>query len=282
MPEHRMVSAKAVISDVVRNTGYKLPSMYHDDILEWIPEGINFLSVTPSMITLSTPSKDCPGELIVCNHSAPLPCGFVTIMAVEDENGRIIPEGGDVTDLRSTSKRASTAHNNERQTVFEVNPMLHQTSDGTPTTAPGTSVPIYGQDIVPAFTVTPKKASYYKIQGNQIQLSFPDGFIKIHYLALPTCSEGYPLMPENQATRTALYWYIIMMLIGAGYKHPVFTFKEAKEYWEEYANQSMNEITYPSLDKMARIQRSTVRLISPVHYYEDFFTNSEQGERIYK
>jgi hypothetical protein len=276
-----MVSAKEIIARVIRNTGYKLPSMYHDDLLEWIPEGINFLSVTPSMLTLSTGDCNTPNALEVVNHSAVLPRGFVTIMAVEDEYGHIIPEGGDITDLKSTTKNATVNPLTARQTTFNANPLSHQTSDGTPTTAPGSGIPWDGEDIVPLDTSS-GRGRYYKLQGNAIQTSFESGYIKIHYLALPVCKDGYPLIPDNEATKTALYWYVIMMLIGAGYKHPVFKYGEALEMWEKYAHQSMTEITYPSLDTMARIQRSTVRLIPPHHYYEDYFTNSEQGERIYK
>src|SRR5687768_8370191 len=114
MPNHAMVSAKEVLARVIRNTGYKLPSVYHDDILEWMPEAIGMLSVTQSLVTESTGNVDCPGEIRISGHSACLPHGFVNIIAVEDEYGRRLPEGGDVTDLRSTSKLSALRSDEER------------------------------------------------------------------------------------------------------------------------------------------------------------------------
>jgi hypothetical protein len=36
MAQVPFTSAKQILARVARNTGGKLPSMYHDDILEWI------------------------------------------------------------------------------------------------------------------------------------------------------------------------------------------------------------------------------------------------------
>src|SRR5690606_24166822 len=131
MPNFPMVSAKKVLAKVIRNTGYKLPSVYHDDILEWIPEAINMLSTTQSLIIKSTPDQNCPGEVYVKNHVACLPYGFASILAVEDERGRRLPEGGDITDLRSTTKLSGARPDDARISTFAVNPLQHQTSDGT-------------------------------------------------------------------------------------------------------------------------------------------------------
>lgn len=281
MPHHAMVSAREILARVIRNTGYKLPSVYHDDILEWLPEAIGMLGVTQALEVIATGDVDCPGQIVTKNHAACLPAGLISIIAVEDEDGRRLPEGGDVTDLRSTSKFPSIRSSDERMTTFEVNPLLHQTSDGVPTTQPGTSVPLYGQDLTRVENIN-TSSHYYKIQGNHIQTSFEEGFVKIHYLALPVCKDGYPLIPNNENYKSALYWYVMMMLIGAGYEHKVFTYKMAKDEWTDYANKGMTEVSYPSLDTMARINRSTVRLIPPHRYHEDFFTGSEQPERLNK
>lgn len=285
MPQTVLTSAKSVINKVIRNTGYKLPSMYHDDLLEWIPEGIGMLQVTRSLERKSTGNADTPGQLLVKNHCVKLPCGFISILALEDVNGRRIPEGGDVTNLSDPTSFAHSglapSDDSTRSTVFNVNPLLHQTSDGTPTTEPGTGVPIYGQDLEKT-TGTGANPGYYIISGNYLQLSFEEGFVKLHYESLPVCSEGYPLIPNNENFKAALYWYVVMMLIGAGYEHKVFRFGDAEERFEKYAARAMAEISYPSPDSAERVYNSTTRLIPPHHFYEDFFVGSEQSERLNK
>lgn len=283
MPKTRLISAKGIVASIIRSTGNKIPQHLIDDILEYLPEGIGLIQVTNSMVVTSTGDQDCPGELLVKNHCACLPGGFQYVLAVEDECGRRIPEGGDITDFtRPTSLRhQGISNDNTRVSVFEVDPTTYQTSDGTPTTQPGTSIPLYGQDLRPV-TDSSRRTSYYRISGNYIQTSFECGYIKLHYLTLPVDKEGYPLIPDNQYFKLALEWHIIKRLIGSGYEHKVFTYKEADEYFELYAARAMSEVSYPSLDSMARLHNSTVRLITPTNYEEDFYVASEQPEILRK
>jgi hypothetical protein len=284
MPHYKHISAKEILARVIRGTGYKLPSVYQDDILEWIAEGIGYIQTTQTLVTESTAAQDCPGELLVTNHCVGLPCGFVSILALEDEFGNRIPEGGDITDI---TLQTSSRHKNNQSTqdtrisTFEVNPYQHQTSSGVPSTKPGTSVPIFGEDIT-SVKNTPYKRAYYKIQGNCIQTSFESGYVRLHYLALPVDEEGYPTIPDNENFKQALEWHIIRRLIGAGYQHPVFTWEKADEQFEKYAGRAMNEVSFASLDTRARTWRSTVRLIPPQSYSDDFFIGSESPELLYK
>ncbi len=282
MPKVPLVSGKEILARVIRALGYKLPGTYHDDILEWIPEGLGMLQVTNALVTESSGNIDCPGEVIIRNHCAPLPCGLQYILAVEDENGRRLPEGGDVTDLRSpTSLRHSTT-GTSRVNAFEVNPFQHQTSDGVPTDEPSSSFPFLGEDVEASTEVTRSTSHYYKVVGNYIQTSFEEGFVKIHFLALPTCKEGYPLIPDNENFKQALEWHIIRRLIGSGYEHKVFDYRFADSQFDIFAARGMGEVSYYSLDGAARLNRSFVRLIPPFHFQEDFFVNSEQSERLSK
>lgn len=284
MPKTAFVSGKEILARVIRALGYKLPSTYHDDILEWIPEGLGMIGVTNTLVTESSGDINCPGEILVSNHCAQLPCGFQYLLAVEDETGRRLPEGGDVTDLRSQSslRHVGVGSSAEpRVSVFEVNPYQHQTSDGLPVDEPSSSFPFLGQDLEQS-AVTSRNTHYYKLQGNYIQTSFESGFIKIHYLALPVCQDGYPLIPDNENFKQALEWHVIRRLIGSGYEHKVFTYQQANEQFDIYAARGMGEVSYPSLDSMARLNRSLVRLIPPHQFHEDFFVNSEQPERLSK
>lgn len=281
MPKYPLVSGKIVIARVIRALGYKLPSNYIDDILEWTVEGLGMIQITNTLITTSTGDQDCPGEIITRNHCAPLPCGYVALLAVEDENGRRLPEGADVTDITSQTSLRHNFVDNFRANTFNVNPFLHQTEDGVPTDEAGTSVPYFGEDIQQQAT-TNRTTHYYKIQGNYIQTSFETGYIKLHYLALPVDSEGYPLIPDNQAFIQCLEWYIIKRLIGSGYQHPVFSYQYADDQFEKYAARGINEVSYYSVDSAAKLNRSLIRLIPPYNLHEDFGVGGEQPELIRK
>jgi hypothetical protein len=263
-------SAKQVLARVMRNTGGKLPSVYHDDILEWIPEGIDLLMNTASVEVASTPSCGEPKALEVVNHVVCMPKDSCGLLAIEDEYGCIIPLGGDVTDLRSTSKRSGNPPDDARAAVFSVN------------TEYGNTTPIFGEDLDLTPLTTGASAAYYKISGNYIQFSFETGFVKIHYLKRPLDKDGYPLIPDNENFKQSLYFYVMRQLLGAGFQHPVFTYEACHNNFELYAGRAINEITYPSLDAAARYNRAVVRLIPPYHFYEDFFQGSEQTQQIRK
>lgn len=276
-----LTSAKRVLADIARNNGGRLPTAYHDDILEWLPEGIDMLSRTGTLSTTSTPSLNEAGSLITTNHVVRIPCDLVAILAIEDQYGKRLPEGGDITDITRPTTSLGQTGDVSRASVFEVNPLVHQTKDGTPTTAPGSSIPLYGTDLE-LVQNTGTSSAYYKVSGNCIQTSFESGFIKVHYLQRPLDDDGYPMIPDNQNFRTALYWYVMLMLIGAGYEHSVFNYKDCEVKFEKFAARAIGEITYPSLDEYARINRSFVRLVPPHHFHTDFFINSEKDQEIVK
>lgn len=279
MAHYPLRSAKEVLANVARNTGGKLPSGYNDDILEWLPEGIDLLTRTPMQETTSTPDINSANALYTQNHVVCLPKDLGAILAVEDEFGKRLSEGGDITDITSQTTVYHTGNESTaaRATVFEVNPLDHQTSDGTPTTQPGTSIPLYGSDLTQTNN-TVGQANYYKVSGNHLQTNFECGFVRIHYLRRPIDAEGYPLIPDNQNLRSALYWYVLMMLIGAGYQHPVFTYEKCESQFELYGARAIGEITYPTFDEMARLHRSFIRLVPPDHFERDFFIGSEQSQ----
>lgn len=286
MAKTPLCSAKEVLAKVIRNTGNKLPSVYFDDVLEWIPEGIDMLSTTKTLETASTPACGEGGSLKVVNYQVCLPKGLLAVLAVEDRHGMRVPEGGDVTDLSKPTTAYHTGSDNSqsavsRASVFEVNPLDHQTEGGVPTTKPGSSIPIFGEDIKQV-NLSQRLACYYKISGSYLQTSFEQGFIRIHYLKRPLDKDGYPMIPDNENFKTSLAWYVIMMLIGAGYQHPVFKFVDAQAQFELYGARAIGEISYPSLDATARVNRSFIRLIPPYHLQDDFFINSEQTQYLRK
>lgn len=287
MPKYQFISGKAILAQVIRSLGYKLPSTYHDDILEWIGEGLGLMQVTNSLVLQSSGDEGCPGEINTSNYCASLPCGFVSVIAAEDCYGNRLPEGGDQTDMQSTSSNRGVnvaSSQSVRVSSFEVNPFNHQTSTGLPTNSAGTRPPYYvdGQDIQKDNGRDGRVNNYYKIQGNYIQTSFECGFVKLHYYAIPVDAEGYPMIPDNSNFKLGLEWHIIRRLIGSGYKHDVFSYQYADQQCELYMGRGMGEVSFYTPEGAAKLNRSFVRLIPPYEFYENFFVNSEQPERLNK
>ena len=67
----------------------------------------------------------------------------------------------------------------------------------------------YSSDSFHMSNTKPEYADYsYKVQGNIIYLSVPNGLIEIAYQAIPIDSDGYPLIPDNSSFTRALEAYI--------------------------------------------------------------------------
>ena len=67
----------------------------------------------------------------------------------------------------------------------------------------------YSSDSFHMSNTKPEYADYsYKVQGNIIYFSVPNGLIEIAYQAIPIDSDGYPLIPDNSSFTRALEAYI--------------------------------------------------------------------------
>jgi hypothetical protein len=271
-------SVEEVIARVASGMGGNLPGQALSDMVDWIGEAMGQLKTKYQLVTKSTPSCGVAGEIRTENHIAPLPCGMVELVAVEDEYGRRMGTGSDMIDITSQSARyykgLEDSNSDARPTTF--NPNTKSYGDGE-------AIPWDGSDIEE--TINPNVKHYYKVQGNKIQTSGPSMFVKLHYLAIPTDKKGYPLVPDEDNYKYALEWYILMRLIGAGYPHPLWKgergYLQCESRFEKYAARAIANITYPTVDQMEKFRRSWAeRLIFPYNYWEDFGIGYEQGQNI--
>ena len=67
----------------------------------------------------------------------------------------------------------------------------------------------YSSDSFHMSEIKPEYSDYtYKVQGNVIYMSVPNGLIEIAYQAIAIDDEGYPLIPDNSSFTRALEAYI--------------------------------------------------------------------------
>jgi len=261
-------SIKEIISRIIRNVDNKLPAYYIDSMLEWIPEAVEELRTPFTLDTKSTPNYNCTGEYRTKNHVVKLPCGLIEILSVQDAYGNRVNRTGMQLDITSV-QGLSAGYDSARTTDF-------YTSTGEITTGneDGPSVPWDGSNIKEYHSCnTP---TFYDLKMDYLQTSEECMFVKIHYKALPIDEEGYPLIPNQAEYKEALYWYVMKKLIGSGYQHPVIPsslqgIEYCSQQFEKYAARALSEIKMPDQDRMQKLYLSTVRLIPPTNFHEEFF-----------
>lgn len=276
-------SLKAVINRIASLR--IMDSTYLDDLLEWLPQGMEKLKTKMQM---EITSKD----LEVTDHYVPFPCGYnfteaVETLSINGEEVRMrLREGSDKRYLATISETTeeSNLFISDPVSVQRVYIPTDQITDEGVVIDEGyyteykfvgyrSLVPYDGKDIRQAKTIH-VSPPYYIPQPGGMQTSFAEGKIRLHYRKIPVDKEGYPLIPNHEDYLTALEWYGLSCIIAAGYQHPIFDYRFCYEKFETHGRRAINSITYPTPEKMERIVERFVRLIPPINYYETFETNT--------
>ncbi len=122
----------------------------------------------------------------------------------------------------------------------------------------------------------------YYTELDWLNTSLCDGKIRLHYFSLLIDDEGFPLIPDNQNYKQAIYWYVRGMMIGAGFDDKVFKYEHCVASFELHAARALGEITYPSPDVTEAVDSSLTRLVFDEYAFDDFFENKPREPRIYE
>lgn len=96
----------------------------------------------------------------------------------------------------------------------------------------------------------------YTLNPNYIHTTFQEGCITVYYLGIDTDCDGYPMVVDDAVYRAALKWYVLMMLLGRGFKHQVFTYADAEARWKKTYPQARNRCRMPDIDGYQLFKKS--------------------------
>ena len=257
-------SVKPVIGRVIRNT--RMTDMtYADDILEWIGEALNRMLIR---WRLEATYK----VLDIKDYSATLPCGLVTLNGVL-YNGCRLRKGTASYDVRIGSW-SELVENQESYFVHDT------TIQSTDINAQNYTL-LRGQDLKQVSTAD--SSNFYQLQYGTIKTSFKEGQIVIFYKIAPVDKEGYPLVPDLEEARQALFWYVCSMLAFSGYKlpNPEHNYEFCEFRAEKFFRKAKDIIKEQSEDEKEATVQLLNNLIPPPNYYESFFAGGEQSKYTY-
>jgi hypothetical protein len=242
---YKTVSIENLIGRVIRNTKLSDTSAIQS-IYEWIPEAMEQLE---TKLVLEPMSKD----LTVRFFQARLPI-LAHIEAVEYCGQRL---------RYSEQLQPSHAQPTNEQTVFQSTPILW--------TNPATG------DVTPRYTLEQVKqmpvcnSDYYFLKPDFLCTSMKEARVTLHYRSVPCDENGFPLIPDNGNYKEALFWYVRGKLIGSGELEDRSNSEDScTAKFEKYGGRAMNEITYPSIDKMEAIRANHVRFGIAENYWSNF------------
>ena len=305
MAVYKLTSLKEVIAKYYADSDIKDEHVPVSDMVTWGGEALRKIGGFASLANRLTGVADqygIPQMIKITNYRGELPCDLVQIVGVAlgtTETGNFLPariatgnyerikgEKQGVTqtsippfnssvpdkiqflsDLLSISyQEAATEYNNNTQ----VNTILDKVfvEDGTNFTG------------VPKTDVT---EAYYTINSPYIDTSLKNGWAMIAYKAVPLDCDGYPMIPDDEDVKEAIYWYIEMKTLYPKWKNghirdAVYT--NAYTQWGKKKIASYSNIMMPSPDELETIKNAWVRLIPKMNEHVTGFQYLGQEEKV--
>lgn len=253
--QYAYTSLKTVIGNVIRNTRIK-DSSFIADIHEWLYEAMDMMETQFSL-------EGTWEEVKVNFHKAKLPCGLKYIDAVEYQGHRLREGGG----VRPAKKDRAIhydgfAANAFRTNVEKINSNGHQLYYTTLSNVNASGIHPF---------------DYYNTDMGVLNTSFADGCVTIYFRKVKTDEDGFPMIPDNQNYKQALYWYCRAMMIGAGWNDKQFTYQQCFEQFEHiYGPRATAEIRLPSPEQMEHRINTFVRFLPHQGYYDSFFSTDRR------
>lgn len=131
----------------------------------------------------------------------------------------------------------------------------------------------------------------YFIKPGWLVLNRPKGYVKLAYKAIATDERGYPLIPDLNSYREAIYWYVVMKLSfpkfmtgklgGRGVNTAANVYMYTQSQWNFYRNQAYAEAMMPTADDMRNIKHDWNKLIMDYDSDDTFFKHQRDPQLVY-
>jgi len=253
----KSISSKEIVGRILR-MNKNLESSYIPDLIVWTYEALRALETKWSLTPASKVVK-------IEHQQGCLPCGYLRLIAVE-YCGKRLTYGGDISHIINPTHIYSNTHKEEalpNEYVYYRN--ADQTFDWSRIDNLGSTT------------------DYYTLQFNRINTTFQEGEVRIHFLHYEFDEDGYPLIPDSEAVKKAVFWYLMTMLCGSGHSflNPQFNdFNYLNQMYEEYNFKAIEDMTSITIDRMQKLKEQNNRLITDPNRWSRFDINSERREQI--
>lgn len=107
------------------------------------------------------------------------------------------------------------------------------------------------------------KGEFYNTKIEHIQTSFETGYIDILYCSFPLDDDGFLRVIDNEFYIQAIEWYVLLMLVQKGYKHPIWSWQDLKhEFWGNpqkgeagWRAKAANNVRIPTIQEAERFTK---------------------------
>jgi hypothetical protein len=241
-----------IVGRLIRNTRLT-DTAYHDDIFTWITEACADMKTKWVL-------RQVFFDQNVYFYKAEMPCGLKVLTAVEYKGERL-PQRNHATHAAVRPEEIPTGQVAWISAPPPVKKFYTQT--GSPE-----YIEIEDVTWLPVNYCT--SGDWYQEDGpGYIAVSFKEGLIRFHYKEVPHDKDGFPLIPDQENYKEALYWYCRMKMIESGWVDPVFTWETCYQNYAVNAERGRAATKYPSTAR-ADTMADMMTLIPPPNYFANF------------
>jgi len=111
-----------------------------------------------------------------------------------------------------------------------------------------------------------------------------EGYLKLSYQATTTDSRGYPLVPDLESFREAIYWYVVMKLKYPEYlsgKMNINIYYDVRRSWNFYRQQAYGEAMMPNEDQMTSIKNEWLKLYPEIDEENAYDSNIGREQKLW-
>lgn len=127
---------------------------------------------------------------------------------------------------------------------------------------------------------------YYQYNHPYLRFPLKDGYCLVAYRAMPSDDDGYPLIPDDEDMKEAIFWYINMKLRYRDYVKRIDgakdLYKDAQYEWQQkkmavYGNMMMPD----GVDDLKALAGVWLRMIPSINEHYSGYKNMGDKERLY-
>jgi hypothetical protein len=123
----------------------------------------------------------------------------------------------------------------------------------------------------------------FSIVPGWVRTNIPDGEqVCLVYQAFDTDDQGFPMVPDEYAHREALFWFLVMKMMLAGFEHPnrEINYSGAEARWLKYCSQAEANGKMFDIPNFEAFRRGWARLVPNIDSYNQMFVTNDIEENI--
>lgn len=296
---YNSVSSKEIISKVITDLKLQEEDYSIADMVEWIGESLDEIGAFRQH-NVKVTGKEYEPLLQVTNFQARLPADLVKPVFIQYSktvNGPFIPIKWNTNPImfrgEETETFATSTTAGDNFIIYFTMDLLSITYDAALTLL--NTDPVFKSKINAIITSEedlrgtiseedPDALSIkYTINNNYIKLNTSTGFIRMAYLARPLDEDNFPLVPDLQSFRNAMYWYVVMKIYYPKWalgriRDRVYDHAESK--WRFFAKQAYAEGIMPDLGQLESMKDQWNKLFPELYEFDSSFSHLSERQII--